>query len=128
MPDYEQKPLKQIAGIVGRDPEVVAGDWGEFTKFSVAVTRSYGDDGETRWYGVTVNKDALQEWVKRNLHKGSRVVCEGVPKSHDYQGEKQHDFAAFRVGLVDWAQLNSQQTSRPTKARQAEMDDEDEDL
>lgn len=127
MPDYEQKPLKHIAGIVGNDPEVKRGDWGEFTTFSVAVTRSYGDDGETRWYGATVNKQALQDWVNENIHKGSRVVLEGVPSKRQYNGEDRYNFAAFRVGNADWAVLG-QQTMRPTKAQQAAMEDEDDDL
>ena len=127
MPDYEQKPLKQIAGIVGRDPVIRRGDWGEFTAFSVAVTRSYGDDGETRWYDVTVNKDSLQDWVNANVQKGTRIVCEGVPSKSQWEGKDQFKFAAFRVGLVDWA-VTGQSQMRPTKAQQAAMEDEDDDL
>ena len=129
MPDYEQKPLKHIAGIVGQDPEIKKGDWGEFTTFSVATTRSYGDDGETRWYGATVNKEALQNWVNQNLHKGSRVVLEGVPSKRTYNGQDRYNFAAFRVGLVDWAQLGGgqRQSVNPQQAESANDDNWDDD-
>jgi single-stranded DNA-binding protein len=128
VPDYEPKPIKHIAGVVGQDPEQKqGGGYDPFVSFSLAVTRSYGDDGETRWYSVAVNKEALQNWVMQNIQKGSRVVVEGVLSKRDYQGKDYFNASAFRVGLIDWAVVN-QSTMRPTKAQQAQQFEDDDDL
>ena len=103
MPDY--KPLEQIAGHVGRSPEVKPGYEGsDFTSFSVAVTRSYGDedDNRTQWYSVAINKPALQAWVQDNIRKGSAVVVEGNTKESTRDGTTYYNMTGFKVGLVDW--------------------------
>ena len=101
MPDY--KPLEQIAGNVGRSPEVKPGYEGnDFTSFSVAVNRSYGEEGNTQWYSVAINKPALQAWVQDNIRKGSAVVVEGSTKETTRDGTTFHNMTGFRVGLVDW--------------------------
>ena len=133
MPEFEQKPVSQIAGNVGRDPEVKKGPYGEFVVFSLATTRMLptemgGSDGETRWYDVSVNKEWLQEWVLENVHKGSRIAVEGFPRKEEYEGRPQYRMSAFRVGAVDWAVSDSPKPMRPTKAeqaRQASLEDDD---
>ena len=99
------KPLLHIAGYVAAKPEIrTNGDGDEFTTFRVGVPRFYDDDKEeaTRWYGVAVNKTAVQDFVQDNLRKGTAVVVEGNPSTHEWQGETQHDLTGFKVGLVDW--------------------------
>jgi single-stranded DNA-binding protein len=104
MPEYEKQTIRHIAGNVGADPERREGrENSTFVTFSVAVTRGYDDSDEARWYGVSVNREALQDEVMAQVHKGSRVVIEGVPTtSKGNDGRTFYNFKAFRVGLVDY--------------------------
>jgi len=104
MPEYTQsKPLEQIAGYVGRDPEVKPGrDDSTFTSFTVGVNTGYGEDSETKWYGVAVNRKELQDWVQANIRKGKPIVAEGVSSTVTREGATFNNFTAYRVGIVDW--------------------------
>jgi len=104
MPEYEKQTIRHIAGNVAADPEEKSGrEDSKFVTFRVAVTRGYDDDDEPRWYGVSVNREALQKQVLAQVHKGSRVVIEGVPStSKGNDGRIFYNFKAFRVGLVDY--------------------------
>jgi hypothetical protein len=94
----------------------------------VAVTRGYDESDEARWYGVSVNREALKAAVLAQVHKGSRVVIEGVPttsKSDD--GRTFYNFKAFRVGLVDYLAIGGVQQPDPDFEDEDE-DEDDEDL
>jgi single-stranded DNA-binding protein len=118
------KPLLHIAGYVAARPEVRTNrDGDEFTSFRVGINRFYDDEEEesTRWYGVAVNKPAVQDFVLENLRKGTAVVVEGTPSTHEYQGETQHDLTGYKVGLVDWFVAGSNDYDN-------DRDEDDEDL
>jgi single-stranded DNA-binding protein len=104
MPEYEDKPLSQIAGYAAGKPEVKNGTKGDFVSFSVAVTRFYGmeRDDRTRWYRIGVNDPQVQAFCLANIRKGTPVVLEGGEYTTEYQGQTQYNLSAFRVGLVTW--------------------------
>ena len=121
MPEYENTPLEHIAGNVGRNPETKSGRKGDFTVFSVAVNRGYGDEPDaTQWYSVMVNDERVQAFVHANIRKGTPVVLEGRSYKNEYGGKTYDNFTAYRVGTVDW--FVKGHTARPVKAQ------EDEDL
>ena len=108
MPDYPKNTIRHVAGNLGDDPERIQWDEGSFIAFRVAVTRDYDDDAAPRWYGVTVGKDSLGKAVMKKLHKGSRVVCEGIPSTKEGDnGKTFHNFKAFRVGVVEYLGLRA---------------------
>lgn len=128
MADAEQT-IRQIAGNVGGDPQERDGDYGKWATFSLAVTRSYPDRdageqyGETRWYSVSVSREALVEEVMSSIKKGSRVVCEGVPKLVKRDGKEFYNFKAYRVGTIDYLGMTGF-TPDPDEGEDIE-DDED---
>ena len=100
------KPLVQIAGYVAAKPEIRTNqDGDEFTTFRVGANRFYGDEEEesTRWFGVAVNKPAVQDFVQDNLRKGTAVVVEGTTSTNEGRdGNTYHNMTGYRVGTVDW--------------------------
>jgi hypothetical protein len=121
--DNEPRPLTQIAGYVADRPEIKEYDGDEFTTFRVGSNRFYDDDRDdaTRWYGVAINKPALQDFVQAELRKGTAVVVEGVVNKKEADGTVYYNMTGFRVGLVDWFVAGSDD-------RDDRDDDEDEDL
>lgn len=109
--------LVQVAGTVGRTPEVKSGPKGEFVTFSVAANIAYGDNG-SRWYSVAVNDPLVQEFVKKNFHKGTAVVVEGYVNPKEYNGSTYYNMSGFRVGFVEWF----------VKGRATKSESEEEDL
>jgi single-stranded DNA-binding protein len=100
---YEKEDLQQAAGYVARDPETKPGRDGEdFVSFSIGVNTGYGDDSETKWLGVAVNRPDLQDWVMANVRKGNAVVVEGFGRTVTRGDNTYNNFSAFRVGKVDW--------------------------
>lgn len=113
MPQYEKQDLAQAAGYVGTPPEMKPGrDGEEFLTFSLAVNTGYGDDAQTKWLGVAVNRPDLQDYVMENVRKGSAVVVEGYPRTVERNGTTYHNFTAFRVGLVNWYVRGTQPQTR----------------
>lgn len=99
------RALTQIAGYAADEPEIRQYEGDEFTTFRVGTNRYYDDDNDesTRWYGVAVNKPAVQDWVQAHISKGTAVVVEGtVTKKEGKEGEVYFNMTGFRVGLVDW--------------------------
>lgn len=95
--------LSQIAGTVGREPEVKESSRGAFTVLSLAVNTGYGNDEDaTRWYSVAFNDPVVQDFVRRNIRKGSAIVVEGYENEREYNGRTYFNFNAFRVGFVEW--------------------------
>lgn len=113
--DQERDIVRHIAGNVGRDPEEFTAGERDLVGFSVAVTRTYPDrendqdDGETRWYSVSVSKPALQDWVLDNIHKGTIVIVEGFPWERESDGRTYHNINAARIGLIEWGGSSARQ-------------------
>ncbi len=127
MADFEKKTIRHIAGNVGADPELRTGREDYFVTFRVAVTRDYDEGSDARWYGVSVNREALQDEVMEQIKKGSRVVVEGVPStSKGTDGRTFYNFKAFRVGLVDYLAVGG--PSQPDPDFDDDFGDDDEDL
>jgi hypothetical protein len=100
-----EKPLKQIAGYAGAAPEVRENPNGEeFTTFRVGVNLYYDDerDDSTKWYGVAVNKPAVQDWVLENVKTGTPIVVEGTASKTEKDGNVYFNMTGYKVGLVDW--------------------------
>lgn len=113
MPEYEKSDLSQAAGYVARDPEMKPGRNNEdFLSFSIGVNTGYGDDAETKWLSVAVNRPDLQDFVMGNVRKGTPVVVEGFERTVERNGNTYHNFQAFRVGVVDWYTRGSQPQQR----------------
>ena len=68
----------------------------------MGVNRGYALDDETKWFGVAVNKQDLQDYVQATFRKGTPVVCEGTSSTREWEGNTYYNFTAFRVGVVDW--------------------------
>lgn len=103
--DYEEKPLSQISGYVGGPPEIRQPEGGdEFTSFSVGTNRFYDEENEerTRWYGVAINKPALQDWVLETIKKGMPVTVEGTIRKVERDGNTYFNMTGYRIGMVDW--------------------------
>jgi single-stranded DNA-binding protein len=124
MPEYEKTDLIQIAGNVAADPAERESSKGAFVSFRVGVNREYGSDrpDATRWYGVTVNDQQLQDFVMKTVRKGTPVVLEGWPYTTEFQGIIQDNLNARRVGIVDWFVKSPQ---GGTTARRHPQEDED---
>jgi single-strand DNA-binding protein len=78
-----------LIGNLGRDPEMSYTPAGKaVTKFSLAVSRRYKDQGgerkeETTWFNVTA-WEQLAELMHQYLRKGSKVYIEGRMTSHEF--------------------------------------------
>ena len=93
-----------VTGNVGRDPEIRFTQAGKpVAKFSVADSRSKGDDKEVIWHNV-VCFDEMAENVTEQLVKGQRVVVTGrlsVNKYTDKEGQEKvaHEIIADEVSV-----------------------------
>lgn len=95
--------LTQKVGVVGRPPEVKTTSKGDIVKFSLAVTKQYGQgEGNTEWIEVAVFNEELQPKVLEEVYKGAKVAVEGNLKQRTDNGKTYNDFIALRVGLVAW--------------------------
>jgi single-strand DNA-binding protein len=79
-----------LIGNVGREPELrFTANGNAMTTFSVAVNRSYGEDGarkeETEWFNV-VTWSKLAELLGQHLKKGRKVYIEGRQQTRSWDG------------------------------------------
>jgi single stranded DNA-binding protein len=119
----DQKRLSHIVGNLGKDPEKKYVDSLEksVVEASVAVTMSYGDDGETRWVKVAVWNEGLQDQVMEKLKKGSKVAVEGTMKIDSYEGKAQYQMSASRIGFfLPFERLKSEDARPATKKSEGE--------
>jgi single-strand DNA-binding protein len=78
-----------LIGNIGKDPELqITSDGTPFTRFSLAVNRSYTSSSgekveETEWFNIVVWRQ-LAEICERYLHKGSKVYIEGRLSQRKY--------------------------------------------
>ena len=116
MPDTQE--LSHIAGYVAAAPEIKQGrdrdgNPSEFTTFRIGVNVGYGEESETKWFGVAVNNPDLQDYVNGTLRKGTPVVCEGVARTVERNGSIFNNFNAYRIGVVDWFVRGRAQSRKP---------------
>lgn len=132
MPDSDKKRLSHVVGNLGKDPvrKYVESLEKDVVELSVAVTMSYGDDGETRWVKVAIWNKGLQDAVLENLKKGAKVGVEGTMKIDSYEGKPQYQMAASRIG--SWKPFERQKAEdageKPAKKKAAPAEDGEEEL
>lgn len=91
-----------LIGNLGRDPEMnVTGDGTPFTKFSLAVSRSYKTSSgekreETEWFNILAWRH-LAETCNTYLHKGSKVYIEGRLTQRKYTDKNGVERTAIEV-------------------------------
>lgn len=78
-----------ILGNVGRDPDVKTMNSGDkVANFSIATSESWTKDGErkekTTWHNIVV-WGKLADIVERYVHKGSKVLVEGMIEMRKYE-------------------------------------------
>jgi single-strand DNA-binding protein len=88
MPDGLNKVM--LIGNLGTDPEMrYTANGSAVTTFRLAVSRSYGSDGErkeeTEWFTV-VTWNKLAELLGQHLQKGRKVFVEGRLASRSWDG------------------------------------------
>jgi hypothetical protein len=67
----------------------------------------------------------LIQFVKEEVSVGTPLAVEGYLRSdREYNGKKQYDMRAVRVGIVTWAKRAKGGQSKP-KAKQAEESDDE---
>ncbi len=105
-----------LIGNVGKDPELqVTSDGTPFTRFSLAVNRSYKSSSgekveETEWFNVVTWRQ-LAEICERYLHKGSKVYIEGRLSQRKYTDREGIQRTAVDVIATDMEMLSPKATS-----------------
>jgi len=105
-----------LIGNVGKDPELqVTSDGTPFTRFSLAVNRSYKSSSgekveETEWFNVVTWRQ-LAEICERYLHKGSKVYIEGRLSQRKYTDREGIQRSAVDVIATDMEMLSPKSTS-----------------
>jgi single-strand DNA-binding protein len=105
-----------LIGNVGKDPELqVTSDGTPFTRFSLAVNRSYKSSSgekveETEWFNVVTWRQ-LAEICERYLHKGSKVYIEGRLSQRKYTDREGIQRTAVDVIATNMEMLSPKSTS-----------------
>jgi len=105
-----------LIGNLGKDPELqVTSDGTPFTRFSLAVNRSYKSSSgekveETEWFNVVTWRQ-LAEICERYLHKGSKVYLEGRLSQRKYTDREGIQRTAVDVMATDMEMLSPKSTS-----------------
>ncbi len=105
-----------LIGNLGKDPELqVTSDGTPFTRFSLAVNRSYKSSSgekveETEWFNVVTWRQ-LAEICERYLHKGSKVYIEGRLSQRKYTDREGIQRTAVDVIATDMEMLSPKSTS-----------------
>ncbi len=99
-----------LIGNLGRDPEMnVTADGTPFTKFSLAVSRTYKSNSgerreETEWFNIVAWRQ-LAETCNTYLHKGSKVYIEGRVTQRKYTDKNGVERSAVDVIANDMKML-----------------------
>ena len=110
-----------LIGNLGKDPELqVTSDGTPFTRFSLAVNRSYKSSSgekveETEWFNVVTWRQ-LAEICERYLHKGSKVYIEGRLSQRKYTDREGIQRTAVDVIATDMEMLSPKSTSSSVEA------------
>src|SRR6266478_7411881 len=105
-----------LIGNLGKDPELqVTSDGTPFTRFSLAVNRSYTSLSgekveETEWFNIVVWRQ-LAEICERYLHKGSKVYIEGRLSQRKYNDREGIQRTTVDVIATDMEMLSPKSTS-----------------
>src|SRR2546426_802490 len=105
-----------LIGNVGKDPELqVTSDGTPFTRFSLAVNRSYKSSSgekveETEWFNIVVWRQ-LAEICERYLHKGSKVYIEGRLSQRKYTDREGIQRTSVEVIATEMEMLSPKSTS-----------------
>ena len=100
-----------LIGNLGKDPELqVTSDGTPFTRFSLAVNRSYKSSSgekveETDWFNIVVWRQ-LAEICERYLHKGSKVYIEGRLSQRKYTDREGVGRTSVDVNATDMEMLS----------------------
>lgn len=119
--------LTHIIGNAGGDPQYFDTSKGEVQKLSIAVTMKYGDgdDGETRWVNASIWNEDLQDFVDKNISKGTKVVAVGFLKTdREYKGVKQFDLKVTEIGFATMAKRSKGGGSKGRSTRKASDDEQ----
>ena len=99
-----------LIGNLGRDPELqVTSDGTPFTRFSLAVSRTYTTTSgerrdETEWFNVVAWRN-LAEVCERYLHKGSKVYLEGRVTQRRYTDKNGQERTSVEVNATEMEML-----------------------
>ncbi len=105
-----------LIGNLGRDPELqVTSDGTPFTRFSLAVSRSYKTNSgekkeETEWFNVVAWRQ-LAETCERYLHKGSKVYIEGRVTQRKYTDKNGLERISVDINATDMEMLTPKSAS-----------------
>src|SRR5437667_6192609 len=110
-----------LIGNLGKDPDLqVTSDGTPFTRFSVAVNRTYKTSTgerkeETEWFNIVAWRQ-LAEICERYLHKGSKVYIEGRLTQRKYTDREGVQRTSVEVIANDMQMLDR----KPTEAEATE--------
>lgn len=113
-----------LIGNLGRDPELqVTSDGTPFTRFSLAVSRTYKTSSgerrdETEWFNVVAWRQ-LAETCERYLHKGSKVYIEGRVTQRKYTDKNGIERTSVDVIANDMEMLTPKAASSPSEGYSA---------
>jgi single-strand DNA-binding protein len=113
-----------LIGNLGRDPELqVTSDGTPFTRFSLAVSRTYKTSGgekreETEWFNIVAWRQ-LAETCERYLHKGSKVYIEGRVTQRKYTDKNGLERTSVDVNATDMEMLTPKSASGGSEAYSA---------
>ena len=99
-----------LIGNLGRDPELqVTSDGTPFTRFSLAVSRTYKTTSgerreETEWFNVVAWRN-LAEVCERYLHRGSKVYLEGRVVQRRYTDKNGQERTSVEVNATEMEML-----------------------
>jgi single-strand DNA-binding protein len=105
-----------LIGNLGKEPELqVTSDGTPFTRFSLAVNRSYKSTSgekveETEWFNIVAWRQ-LAEICERYLHKGSKVYIEGRLTQRRYTDRNGIERTAVDVITTDMEMLSPKPAS-----------------
>jgi single-strand DNA-binding protein len=108
-----------LIGNLGRDPELgVTSDGIPFTKFSLAVSRTYKSSTgekkeETEWFNIVTWRQ-LAEICEKYLHKGSKVYIEGRLLQRKYTDREGVERTSVEVSATDMEMLTPKSATAGT--------------
>jgi single-strand DNA-binding protein len=118
-----------LIGNLGRDPELqVTSDGTPFTRFSLAVSRTYKTANgerreETEWFNVVAWRQ-LAETCERYLHKGSKVYIEGRLTQRKYTDKEGAQRTSVEVIASDMEMLTPKAASSGSEGYAAGSSDD----
>ena len=120
-----------LIGNLGKDPELqVTSDGTPFTRFSLAVSRTYKTSNgerkeETEWFNIVAWRQ-LAETCEKYLHKGSKVYIEGRLAQRKYTDKNGIERTTVDVTANEMEMLTPKSASSSSESYSAgSVDDRD---